>query len=261
MDRLRSRLGVFCGLLLLVAAGGVGADIRETKHNLSGAAAGESGLSPEQDRLRLEREVCVFCHTPSAESHASGAPVVPVPAPRWQQQGGGGAFSLFDDIGRGVEAGGLGESVGTVSMACLSCHDSTQAYGTGTSAHTDHPFGVPYRGGPVDKWEIDLIRRELRQGGLPFRFGWRVDEASEFRIANSAQVNNRQVWWVSTAGAQQRTKSDLPLYPRRTNEMDPESSVVPFIECTSCHDPHTTNSLFLRVRHETGRLCLACHAK
>jgi predicted CXXCH cytochrome family protein len=38
-------------------------------------------------------------------------------------------------------------------------------------------------------------------------------------------------------------------------------SEVPFIECSSCHDPHTTNPLFLRVSNEGSRLCLTCHDK
>ena len=31
--------------------------------------------------------------------------------------------------------------------------------------------------------------------------------------------------------------------------------------CASCHDPHTTNTTFLRIENDNSDVCLACHTK
>lgn len=35
----------------------------------------------------------------------------------------------------------------------------------------------------------------------------------------------------------------------------------PFVECASCHDPHTANATFLRIPNSGSAVCLACHVK
>lgn len=249
---------------LVLAGGGGGAqaqkDIRDTKHNLSGVArSSPGGLSAAEDRRRLEREVCVFCHTPSAGA-AEGAGSGSGQSPLWQRTVPDLSFDLFDDIGRAADAGGA-VAVGSVSVACLSCHDSSQAFGVAIVNGEDHPFGMPYRGSNVGRAEMKDIRQQLAAGGLPFRFGWRIDDSTEFRPARTTVVNRRQIWWASSAGGTQRTKTDLPLYPRAVRENDRDALLVPFVECTSCHDPHSIQPLFLRVQPGQGRgsLCLSCH--
>lgn len=243
-------------------------DIRATKHNLSGAGKLDAApISSEGARQRLEREVCVFCHTPTAESAAAnggaGGSVSPPRSPLWQPSVPETlSFELFDDIGRTVEVGG-GGPVGSTSVACLSCHDASQAFGVGVGVgggDSDHPYGVPYRGTNTSRFEMERIRGALARGENPYRLA-RVTGDDDFHPANSAVVNQRQVWWASSSAGSQRTKSDLPLYPRRSRVDDESSPVVPFVECTSCHDPHTTQSRFLRVDNNQGRLCLSCHVK
>jgi predicted CXXCH cytochrome family protein len=77
----------------------------------------------------------------------------------------------------------------------------------------------------------------------------------DFRPAMKGTVENRSVFWVPTSpgGGGSRRRSDLPLYARES-----AGGVVPYIECTSCHDPHSENRTFLRARVEGG-LCLTCH--
>jgi predicted CXXCH cytochrome family protein len=41
--------------------------------------------------------------------------------------------------------------------------------------------------------------------------------------------------------------------------MDAEG--LPYIECSSCHDPHSANKTFLRAEDNSGGLCMTCHAK
>lgn len=233
------------------------ADIRETKHNLADKSKLQSvagdGVSDEM-RLRIEREVCVFCHTPNLDQHGAGQ----VPAPRWQKAVDVEAtFDMFDDIGRT----GTSESnpVGSVSMACLSCHDSSQALGIGEEHRADHPFGVPYRGPSVVESIAKQARQKMSREGslLPYRLAAMVQEDSAgFRPVQSAVINDRQIWWASATGSARRSKNDLPLYPRQVEDVR-----IPFVECTSCHDPHTTREVFLRTSSEQSNLCLTCHIK
>lgn len=247
------------GLLLCMASPADpsrAADIRDTKHNLASAEAPGGGR-----RKAAAEEVCVFCHTPTLAEQQRTTGVGASAPPRWQGSAKiGHEYTLFDDIGR---AGYEGVAVvGSVSVACLSCHDEAQAFSIGTDGaagnNREHPFGVPYRG-------LDLSRsaRERAKAAIE-KAGWavaakRVLAEEDFRESRSGVVNKRLVWWASAdANSVRRTKNDLPLYPRMLPDGD---EIVPFIECTSCHDPHTTNALFLRLSNRGARLCLTCHTK
>lgn len=250
------------GLVLLVLmALNVRADIRDTKHNLADPDRLQATLGSadgDEQRRRAEREVCVFCHTPSVEDHNGRGAAFPAQAPRWQRSADRAlSFNLFDDIGR-TGTGGV-NPVGSVSMACLSCHDSSQAIGMAEEKGVDHPFGVPYRGPSTVESVARQVREVLLRDGSnePFRLGMLIREDSEFRPVQTAVINDRQIWWASASGGTRRSKSDLPLYPRRVDE----NYRIPFVECTSCHDPHVTREVFLRTSGDQGALCLTCHIK
>lgn len=258
MIRTKGRLGsvgLVFGCVLGFASALASADIRDTKHNLSG------NTDTAADKVRAERAVCVFCHTPSAEE--SGAARTEATWPQWQRSVEAAfTFEMFDDIGRGGADQGLQGAVGSVSMACLSCHDGVQAFGVTPGAGSDHPFGVPYRGlhrgGEAAKAYRDRI---IQANEAPMQLASTINDDSEFKPARSALVNKRQIWWASVgSNVAQRSKNDLPLYPRRVVE-GTSYEQVPFIECTSCHDPHTTREVFLRSSTEGSKLCMTCHIK
>jgi len=162
---------------------------------------------------------------------------------------------MFDDIGRLDNL-----SVGSQSIACLSCHDGNQAFSV-SKLSFDHPYGVPYRG---------YTRGKLTQPG-PTKSSTVEDKETfvaakhlvaldEFREPSHGVVNSRTVWWVSAKGqGTLRTRDDLPLYLRKDDEESGQE--VPFVECSSCHNPHSSNPLFLRVSNQGSRLCLTCHNK
>lgn len=265
------RLLVFVLFAVLAISGGHGsfvllahADITATKHNLTGKTFSADESSDE--RRRASREVCVFCHTPGivelAELAKSGAHPSDPKVAQWQSSlETSFTFELFDDIGRSGTTEGAA-AVGSVSMACLSCHDSVQAFGV-SNTQIDHPFGIPYRGGARLG---GLTASQLRDmaikssGGAPARAGSYIREDSEFRPVRSGVINKRQIWWASTIDSGQRSKTDLPLYPRKVSGFD-GSEEIPFIECTSCHDPHSTRTVFLRKSNEQSQLCMTCHVK
>lgn len=240
------------------------ADIVQTRHNLSSVLTPESlrGMSKEEERRLVAREICVFCHTPSRDRVGEAAGDEALTSPKWQRSVDRlFSFNLYDDIGR-VGTEGAKEAVGSVSMACLSCHDFSQALGM--SGVSDHPFGVPYRGLDekfVLRAERQLLAEQVDEsaGNIATRLAKFIGDTSEFRSVRRGVVNSREIWWASMTDSQQRSKSDLPLYPRKSL-VDGES-VIPYVECTSCHDPHVDRGLFLRLANQSSVLCQTCHVK
>ena len=218
----------------------VAADIRLTPHNLT-----QKGAAVEAE------EVCVFCHTPQLGTGANrtGAGVQPA----WQHAvPSTHTFVLYDDIGR-LQFGDK-PAVGSQSIACLSCHDANQAFSV-ASGDSDHPFGIPYRG--FSRGRERTAAENVKQENLPYREAKELKSLDEFRLPSNGVVDNRKVWWVSANGVSAlRTRLDLPLYVRKT-----EAGEIPYVECSSCHDPHVSNKLFLRVNNDGSRLCLTCHDK
>jgi predicted CXXCH cytochrome family protein len=213
----RHRLPWLLAALLLCPAV-TSAGIASTKHNLTGTDGG-----PVMD-------VCIFCHTPAGDPNAAAEP-------SWNINGDDGSttFTTFDDLGR-LDPNSDGAS-GTVSVACLSCHDDAQAFGVNYSKQ-DHPFGVVYRGASIPGIDIDNLPRT----------------STDSTGTVTYEQDDNPTWWVDT-GLEGRQRTDIKLYSRHYGE----NTAVPFIECASCHDPHTETSTFLRVDNAGSGLCLSCH--
>ena len=251
-----------------MAANGALAGIANTKHNLGseGTQAVHVSAGGGTD------QICVFCHTP----HGANTNVT---APMWNKALPATTYQLYGTGGTSASLDGEVLAVGSVSAACLSCHDGTQALDnmvnapgsggynaagaaqnytwTGTAdgkmpsggvtnltgdLRNDHPVGVAYCG-----------------GGLTEAGGSCVD--SDFNAATSGTINGSIQWWVNSAGGTAaREKTDMVLY-RRTFT----AGVGPSVECASCHDPHVeetaTRKTFLRIANTGSALCLTCHNK
>jgi predicted CXXCH cytochrome family protein len=276
-------LAVLSGAAMLVAAAFVVQDahagITDTKHNLGSNGA----LGPNKtSRFDGTGEICVFCHTPHGADTTASAPL-------WNRALAGlGPYQTYDALGTST-LDGKTLGVGSVSIACLSCHDGTQAMnnvinqpgsggyniagglmpgswtGTGvdpatgrmasgatrvanlgTDLRNDHPIGIQYCGGGRTV--------ALGTGG--------TCSDADFRAPDFANG----VFWVETGAAGSgRQKTDMILYNRAGTATD--STVLasqPFVECASCHDPHTSdNPTFLRISNTTpgSGVCLACHVK
>jgi predicted CXXCH cytochrome family protein len=180
-------------------------------------------------------------------------------------------------------------TVGSVSLACLSCHDGSLAVATminkpgsggytattgsilaGTWTNSDATGGVDpatgkMRVGAIQNLGSDLVNDhpisiQYCGGGLSGAgttvSGTCVD--ADFKPAKTKVVNTNQVFWVDTTigTADVREKTDIALYTRTSGGLGP------MVECASCHDPHTTaNPTFLRVSNTGSGLCLSCHTK
>lgn len=223
---------------------GWAADIRSTPHNLT-----RKGAMVEAE------EVCVFCHTPQT-SALTGTRTGVAAQPAWQPSlSPTHSFVMYDDIGR-LQFGDKA-AIGSQSIACLSCHDANQAFSV-MAAETDHPFGIPYRGFSRGR---ERLSNEVGQDvGAPSRSARFLKSLDEFRSPSRGVVDSRTVWWVSAAGVGAvRARGDLPLYAR-PGVNDPTQE-IPYVECSSCHDPHLPSNLFLRVKNDGSKLCLTCHDK
>jgi len=221
------------------------AGIAQTKHNLTGTDGGPV------------MNVCIFCHTPAGDPNAAAEP-------SWNANSGDDhtTFTTFDDLGR-LDPDRDG-ATGTVSVACLSCHDDAQAFGV-TTLSFDHPFGVAYRGVILEGIDLDQLPSQstdafgeitLVQGSVnaPARFATRTVAANGFRVPTYGIIDDSPTWWVDT-GLEGRQRTDIKLYSRHFGD----DVTVPFIECASCHDPHTETETFLRIENQGSALCLSCH--
>lgn len=268
------KLGVIAVAMSVTAAY---AGIASTKHNLGSGGTGNS--------FSGTAEICVFCHTPHGADTSAAVPL-------WNRTMAAPAtYTTYNSLGTSSLDGATG-SVGSVSMACLSCHDGSQAMNTiinqpgsgvtnatygagtwtganqsggklgvgattniGTDLTNDHPIGIQYAGGPTG----------ATIAAAPADYTTFKDV--DFVPAKSSLLNGQTVWWVET-GTTGRQKTDLQLYTRTEaaytgGTLSATASTVPqpYVECASCHDPHSANVTFLRILNAGSAVCLACHVK
>ncbi len=199
-------------------------------------------------------KTCPFCHTPSGELHS---------APRWLLRADEASeaqtrFPSYDSLGQGELAQ---NARGSVSFACLACHDGVQApdvavvgapNGIPTKMDmvglTDHPVGIPYGGRELYEREKG---KSLFVADEPF-VTEQVLRARDFRVPESDLIGGSRSWWIDT-GLPGRQKTDLPLFTGNGY------GATPAVECATCHDPHLNKPLLLRVDNTGSRLCLSCH--
>ena len=114
----------------------------------------------------------------------------------------------------------------------------------GKDLTNDHPIGIQYGGGGHTA--------AAPSGAL---------NDPDFKAANNTTINTKPVWWVDTEATPNgtREKTDMQLYTRTVSGI--AGAAQPFVECASCHDPHSNNTTFLRISNDGSAVCLACHTK
>ncbi|MBL0211905.1 MAG: cytochrome C [Holophagaceae bacterium] len=170
----------------------------------------------------VDGQVCIFCHTP----HQATASIA---GPLWNHSASTATTYTTYTNTAGVTAG----QPGTMSVACLSCHDGTVAVGS--------IINNGGRGNPT--WTAALPGYDATGILLP------------------ANVN-----YVGTD-----LSNDHPVgvvYPTTGTKFVAVASLVGpklyggNVECASCHRVHTpTFTPFLRMANTASALCVACHIK
>lgn len=259
------------------------AGIASTKHNLGSQGTGVN-------KFDGTAELCVFCHTPHGADTTASVPL-------WNRAlPAANTYTTYNSLGTS-SLDGATVAVGSVSIACLSCHDGTQAMNTminqpgsggyvsggsamsgtwtganqtggkissglityiGTDLQNDHPIGIQYGGGP----------KAGTVPAAPSDYTSSLFNDADFKDAKSATINGKTVWWVEAGGsAAGRQKVDMQLYTRTgVTSLGAGATTLtgdqPFVECASCHDPHTDAQVtFLRTSNANSAVCLACHTK
>jgi len=273
-------------------AGGVPTTgITVTKHNLGSTGTGTNHTSSTD-------EICVFCHTPHAADTTA-------PVPLWNKRLLTGAtYTTYANLGSAtmdanfandgtVAVTGLGaNSIGSISLACLSCHDGTQAMDNiinapGSGGYNSTGGGTAGLGwtwvGNVTNGKMTnsattlaMLSPDLSNDhpiGIQYCGGGPIASAPNaackdpaFVPPTSATIGNNLVFWVDTAAdhgtggtAGTREKTDMILYNRTFANV---TGSGPSVECGSCHDPHSSvNNTFLRVSNTGSGVCLSCHVK
>jgi predicted CXXCH cytochrome family protein len=298
------------GLTLMAASSFASASVVNTAHNLGTTnTAGGAKFSGTT-------EICIFCHTPHGGDQSVAAPI-------WNRTvSSTGVYTRFSAMNR-ITFDADEAPIGSVSIACLSCHDGTQARdavinspgsnstglagngagtwmdGTntatsflssltasdngvmgdmiylGTDLRNDHPISMQYGGGGINSGATNGATRDpdfAQAGTVTGGFGMTatshattstnaINGVGTGAVVYAATISSGATgkWYVDTGGTGYQG-TDFPLYTRTDG---PNATAQPYVECATCHDPHSANSTFLRLSGgNTGsQVCLTCHAK
>jgi len=273
---------------LALVAGLAGAQgIKDTPHNLGSAGTGDNRITGT-----ATAEICVFCHTPHGADTTA-------PAPLWNKRlPTGTSYTTYESLNSSTmnarfATDGTGTaSIGSVSIACLSCHDGAQAMDNVINAPGSGGFAADgggddgRTGAGVWDWTgtrssaegrltgianlgTDLsndhpIGIEYCGGGPTVLAAGTACNDKDFVTPTSGTLGGATVFWVNTTvtgSTADREKTDMVLYNRAFG-----TDTAPSVECASCHDPHvaaknTNEVAFLRVSQASSGVCLACHVK
>jgi hypothetical protein len=251
--------------------------IANTPHNLGSGnnfTKTPSGNTPSNHSGNTA-EICVFCHTPHGGDSSAAVPI-------WNRKLGMGGdptslqYKRYSSLGT-VTFEAAEAPIGSVTIACLSCHDGTQAIdnvmnlpGSGGYNSTlgvrignfvgGDTSGNGKLGDPakiVQNLSTDLsndhpVSMQYGGGGIS------ISEVAPLRTNDpdfhipkniaAPQTSTLQKLWYVESGTNSlnpagRDREDVILYTR--NEL---GTLQPFVECGSCHDPHNSeNPTFLRI--------------
>lgn len=211
--------------------------IKSTKHNLG--TTGKNAYTPY--RADNTSQICVFCHTPHNATKA---------VPLWNRNNPGGTFKLYTSSATlnidGADRGALGAD--SVSMFCLSCHDG--ATGIGSQVVRPPEGVVPTRGG------LDFVIKNV-----PAKLGTDLSNDHPVNFSIDLVISGGSRGSDSTIRARASmtpANGGLNFFNPSAPKNGPGGS---YIECGTCHNPHSTLKKFLRKTNDSSSLCLTCHIK
>ncbi len=279
-------IAAFAEAVLFATANVAMAGIAITPHNLGSTGPGPNTFSGTA-------AICVFCHTPHGANISAAVPL-------WNRRlNTPTAYKTYNLLGTSSLVGAV-EPVGSVSIACLSCHDGTIALNVminqpGPGGY--NPGGAPLAGtwtGPVAGATpvgslnfttngattiFDIGTDLTNDHPIGIQYGGGGAQASDpdglftgtlddpaFNPPCKSTIDGEPVWWVNTPAGTgtctRREKTDLPLFTRVATVGVNTGAEQPYVECASCHNPHeSVNPTFLRISNKGSALCLSCHIK
>lgn len=230
-------------LLILTFFGILNAGIVNTKHNLSDSGVGTV-------KSASEKEICVFCHIPHGAQ--AGKPL-------WNRSMPTSNYTMYSSTylerSNYPTPNDLGSSVdtpGNLSRQCLSCHDGTIAIGAiyalrGTVLGDKLTISNTNLDGTMQNTSSAFIGTDL---SAHHPVGYEYGASMTFSDVNESTRGNEL--------------NATPTSPVKTYTYSGYSNS--YVECSSCHDPHTENNKFLRVNggshaENIKNTCISCHNK
>lgn len=268
------------GATLMVSStafAGVMSSIADSYHNLGAnnvrTTTPNGGATPNHSNDTAE--ICVFCHTPHGGDNTAAVPI-------WNRKlNDPGSYTRYSSLGTST-FDATEAPVGSVTIACLSCHDGTQAIdsvinapgsggydpngarignnfvGTdqvngvlatgivqnlGQDLSNDHPVSMQYAGGGISTTALDGPSNDV-----DFVAGQNDAHPRGFTLNNEAAPTSSTLttlWWIE--------RNDLSLNNGGRDRTDiilytrlpGETGLTgeqPFVECGSCHDPHNVDN-------------------
>ncbi len=219
------------------------ASVVTTKHNLS-----VSG--PGQVKATSETQICIFCHTPHF--------AISVRAPLWNH-----SLSSASYIGpsRSMPAWTTMLSVPQNppdgdSRLCLSCHDGTVAIGSIVNLG-GMPTTISMQGGSR------LTAGGALSSASPAYVGTDLSGHHPVSVeVNSALLSGKDDQCINGEISFRVCNPQSPVVLRPTNNLygaGPHTNLG--VQCSSCHDAHSSRTAFLRVGtpSDLTPLCTKCH--
>ncbi len=252
--------------------------IASTRHNLGSSNRTANGFTtpttygmarPGDIFTSATDEVCVFCHTPHAAN-------LTVNAPLWNKALANPA-SAYTTYSSGTMQGSSVLNNNSMSLACLSCHDGTQAMdnminkpSTGTPSSAGYnATGAGYSttfwsgegtdtvGGALNAKVYMELGTDLSNDhpvGIPYCGGGQTASGSNAGCADQDFVGASASGSGFVVGSDPVQKNNMRLYGSAVGSAT--------VECASCHDPHNdAQKTFLRISNSGSAVCLACHVK
>lgn len=273
------------GLTLVSMSSVAMAGIATTKHNL--------GAGGQFNFTTATTEICVFCHTPHGADSSAAAPL-------WNRTLSTATYDTYASLGTSTLDGGDNQP-GGVSLACLSCHDGTQAMNTvinSPGSGTSGDVNMTKNGNKIiaDSATSPNLTGPCMEAGAVSCGGFyefnMMSQVSGEMIYLSTDLRNDHPISIQYAGSVNGgnvidanddfhpafssanvngtvfyidTSSPGVQSGAKTKADLPlyDNAGIAMVECATCHDPHTNNTTFLRnpAGNAGSATCLSCHDK
>ena len=192
--------------------------------------------------------LCSYCHSPHI-------PVAGIKDPLWARaakadQNWGSYTGLQMDATPVDPSLSTGDQHKNVSNMCLSCHDGSAMYTT--SAYVKRPY-VP----PPGSWSSYENRTVA---DVPGRDRNKIVNGTDYpNLGHTHPINFNYADALATDGALNTPVDAKYVYLDGTTKIGRLFNGK--VQCSSCHNPHKTDTKMLQGDTADGKLCVACHAK
>ena len=258
-------------IFLMAPVASAADDITNSRHNLSSTGIWNTTTSTTR--------ICVFCHTPHGGANAMANSTPPL----WNKNmvvAGGGTYMRHD-----MEENA---AVGSISLACLQCHDGTQALDVMVNAPGSGGYNSPgvspgYSFAEFDSFGAGAGTGEVSWLGTNLMNDHPISIAFAEGSCNSTnacegsgmlagdEFNAPDDFHADHGGKWVFEANGIKLIGRSADDFTFDSpplagSVrIASVECSSCHNPHigtAESEMFLRVaNNDNSGICLTCHVK